>query len=1170
MTVYDKYNLRFIGTTVSYLVCYALMRIPPLEAHDNQLAFFSAASLSLRFCYTLFIMLSPGASTSRIALALGAAVLCTAFTILGAWRWAQDPWTVWPAERKRPFYGYTLGGLAGLFAMITFAPIAFATFLSVGQVALQWLATNVEAAAAVRARLAAKPPGSRLGRFVSADEPSVQQHELQQQQARSSYRRAVAAYLGVAFLALAALVGLTIAGWYVGAHWILSCRGGLFCIASASHIVPPDPEGTPSATRSWWGSTGAMVMFAALLFGAAIAARVVVDTVKIIRGSHTAASAAVSTTDNAYAQLGDASAANDQKPVLRSSVRPLSLRGLFALYACCLVAAFLLLLVGGYLPNGFYAKMTPAGLASAARRAAVDIPAVIAAAKANGTDEAVAAQCKQRNLFTCPELPDATMITKNLRLADEWVVKLYPSNVIFYIFVALFPLVALLMRSVPALDRIGSAKLRVRRCSPIGALKRLCAPLCCRRSAAPDAGKAGHLQQAPQLSRSLLSQDGSNSNSSSLTVAEQQKAAPRARMAFFTVREILALLSVLAMALLFFSYWFFDHNWNAKFPNKKLPTLVENWCRTLGQVATLFFALLLFPAARNSPVLALLGVSWEAAIQYHRWLGTAFLAVTAAHAGVAIKWYDDKGGLPGDLVRVPMLHAPHSNNFTIPLAHWATLATFIFIGGFSLIPRVRRACYELFLYAHLATYLLLTPTVLWHAQASWVYLAPGMLIWAGDKAVRLFRSTRAVELRPIALPPTPARPRGTVVMGAAAFDCGAAGQVVELRVSAKSLQFATGQYAFINVAELSLFEWHPMTVSSASVYAGRTRGDAEGSADNDVTFHIKAMGAKTWTDALYNHVLAHQQKQLALNAANPDSGMAGAVVPLPLPLTVALDGPYGRPLDWENYDDIVLVGGGIGSTPCKSVFETVLNHKRNVRSGRDNAATAGSAVEGPRVHLVCVARDASLFDCVLRDTLSGLPLPATTAQHVKGKGRGGIDDARASYITDDDFTVQLFVTNPSTSASAVVGGVDATEYYYYESDNEDARSTLPAPGSVDSIGNDHGFEYAVSPLAPVPASKAASARVDASRNIAASAVAESGASTAVASRLAFGRPDLDAVIPATITRAQPGHMALYQPQAQRGERKTLVFVCGPQAVVEECEALAHTHGYHFHAETFTL
>ncbi|KAH9600187.1 FAD-binding 8 [Trypanosoma melophagium] len=182
------------------------------------------------------------------------------------------------------------------------------------------------------------------------------------------------------------------------------------------------------------------------------------------------------------------------------------------------------------------------------------------------------------------------------------------------------------------------------------------------------------------------------------------------------------------------------------------------------------------------------------------------------------------------------------------------------MGVFALEP-VRRRFFELFYYLHIAAFYMIVPTVLWHAAAAWEYFLPGLTVWFMDRLLRMYRSASTVE-----------------VVSAVASDA-----FVELRFRHATLNAAPGQYAFINVPELSLLQWHPFSFSSAS--------------EGCYTFHIKSMGEGTWTGRLVELVKARGNN-----------------------LSLSVDGPCGRVSDFDDYKAVVLVAGGIGVTPCAAIY----------------------------------------------------------------------------------------------------------------------------------------------------------------------------------------------------------------------------------------------------------
>ncbi|KAL7575529.1 hypothetical protein ACA910_020110 [Epithemia clementina (nom. ined.)] len=94
-----------------------------------------------------------------------------------------------------------------------------------------------------------------------------------------------------------------------------------------------------------------------------------------------------------------------------------------------------------------------------------------------------------------------------------------------------------------------------------------------------------------------------------------------------------------------------------------------------------------------------------------------------------------------------------------------------------------------------------------------------------------------------------------------------------------------GQYVYIAVPELSSFEWHPFSLSSAPHQPF-------------VTMHIRAAG--NWTSALYN--LASEKSELP----------------------ILMEGPYGNfgvdVTSEKRYKVFLLLCGGIGVTPMQSMF----------------------------------------------------------------------------------------------------------------------------------------------------------------------------------------------------------------------------------------------------------
>ncbi|KPA83185.1 putative ferric reductase [Leptomonas pyrrhocoris] len=85
------------------------------------------------------------------------------------------------------------------------------------------------------------------------------------------------------------------------------------------------------------------------------------------------------------------------------------------------------------------------------------------------------------------------------------------------------------------------------------------------------------------------------------------------------------------------------------------------------------------------------------------------------------------------------------NDFTTIAATWTTWFLLVAMGIFSL-NAMRRRFYELFYYAHLgATYMTL-PMMIFHASAGWMYMLPGLTLFLADQLVRVWQRSAVVRV----------------------------------------------------------------------------------------------------------------------------------------------------------------------------------------------------------------------------------------------------------------------------------------------------------------------------------------------------------------------------------------------------------------------------------------
>ncbi|XP_057993638.1 respiratory burst oxidase homolog protein A-like isoform X2 [Hevea brasiliensis] len=177
----------------------------------------------------------------------------------------------------------------------------------------------------------------------------------------------------------------------------------------------------------------------------------------------------------------------------------------------------------------------------------------------------------------------------------------------------------------------------------------------------------------------------------------------------------------------------------------------------------------------------------------------------------------------------------------------------------------------------------------WYQKTTWMYLAVPVLLYAGERALRFFRSGfYTVQLQKVAIYP---------------------GNVLTLQMSKPSqFRYKSGQYMFVQCPAVSPFEWHPFSITSAP-------------GDDYLSVHIRQLG--DWTQEL--------KRVFSEACERPVAGKSGLLradetTKKSLP-KLLIDGPYGAPAqDYRNYDVLLLVGLGIGATPFISILKDLLNN----------------------------------------------------------------------------------------------------------------------------------------------------------------------------------------------------------------------------------------------------
>ncbi|CAJ2641340.1 unnamed protein product [Trifolium pratense] len=197
----------------------------------------------------------------------------------------------------------------------------------------------------------------------------------------------------------------------------------------------------------------------------------------------------------------------------------------------------------------------------------------------------------------------------------------------------------------------------------------------------------------------------------------------------------------------------------------------------------------------------------------------------------------------------------------------------------------------------------------WYKKTTWMYLAIPIIIYALERLTRLLRS----------------RIKSVKILKAVVYP----GDVLGLHMSKpKGFKYKSGQYMFVNCADVSPFQWHPFSITSAPE-------------DDYLSVHIKDQG--DWTKSLISKFKESCRK--------PTDGQSGVLrvdcspvdnSPSTLP-KVMIDGPYGAPAqDYKQYEIVLLVGLGIGATPMISIVKDILNNVKAKENEEGNTIEEGT------------------------------------------------------------------------------------------------------------------------------------------------------------------------------------------------------------------------------------
>ncbi|KAJ8599242.1 hypothetical protein CTAYLR_006216 [Chrysophaeum taylorii] len=287
-------------------------------------------------------------------------------------------------------------------------------------------------------------------------------------------------------------------------------------------------------------------------------------------------------------------------------------------------------------------------------------------------------------------------------------------------------------------------------------------------------------------------------------------------------------------------------------------------------------------------------------------------------------------------------------------AKWGWAGTTILTGGLILLAMfaihtaaldvVRQAHFEIFWFAH-HFFVLYYAMLLLHGPVFYWWALIPITLYLIERRSRVVRGSKAILVSRVEwIAPVLAihfRP-----LDKADFD------------------FQEGTYVLLNCPFISEAEWHPFTISSArgdlltgsrvSLETGESVSrvnekkfcpaskdqtnpsnwlDKDETAYHDfVSVHIKVQGSKTWTRKLkdYLEMMAPARAYPFHFTRRDDRGdlLLGRRIGPDSRQILRVDGPHAAPaVHYRHYGTVMIVGAGIGMTPCSSILTAMLKYR---------------------------------------------------------------------------------------------------------------------------------------------------------------------------------------------------------------------------------------------------
>ncbi|KAJ3056644.1 hypothetical protein HK097_005318, partial [Rhizophlyctis rosea] len=236
------------------------------------------------------------------------------------------------------------------------------------------------------------------------------------------------------------------------------------------------------------------------------------------------------------------------------------------------------------------------------------------------------------------------------------------------------------------------------------------------------------------------------------------------------------------------------------------------------------------------------------------------------------------------------------------------------------IPKIRTQNYELFWYSH-HVYFIFAASLLIHGTWKWIqfphmfmYLSLPLGWYLIERLLRIYRG-KFVRYEPTL---TPLADRAIKV---SLKRIG--GKANKSDGGIPTSQRRPGQYVYVKFPKLSKHQWHPYTLASSPL-------------EDKLEVYIRSNG--NWTDELV--------KRSERSAKSSDFSPAWAK-------DVEIDGPFGAPAEhWDRFENIMLIGAGIGVTPFASILRDLEIRMDNLNANQLGSIKSLHAPSGTRLRRV--------------------------------------------------------------------------------------------------------------------------------------------------------------------------------------------------------------------------